>query len=90
MGIKSIKKDEEFVKWYISTVMYYKNFSFGVKVSVPILAGLIFWLCYGYYILSDFNIWLLLIIIVLFMSTIGRCLFFCISPFKPKEPRLKK
>lgn len=83
-------EDEELVKWYINKIIYYKNFSLGVKVSVPILGGLIFWLCYGYFILGDFNIWLSIIIIVLFISTIGRCLFFCISPFKPKEPKVKK
>jgi len=85
-----MNKDKEFAKWYVNKVFYYNNFSLGVKVSVPILGALIFWLCYGHFVLEDFNVWLLLIIIALFMSTIGRCLFFCISPFKPKEPRLKK
>lgn len=85
-----MNKDNEFERWYLDKIFFYKNFSLGVKVSVPIIGGLVFWLCYGYFVMENFNVWLLVIIIVLFISTIGRCLFMCLSPFRPKEPRLKK
>ena len=82
--------DDEIPKQDFNKLHFARNFSLGIKFTVPVLIALVSWLCYGHFIEKQFNIWLLIIIIALFFSTIGRCLFVCLSPFKFKEPRLKK
>lgn len=83
--------DEEYRRWYVSTILEYKRNLLGVKLSYPFLIMLTSLTCYYYFTEGKYNIFIILIIIILFSMSIGRFLGIRFGSYKPKKrPKIKK